>query len=43
MTDATEPCDLLITGSHVVTMNAALDIILDGAVAVHGSRIVAVG
>jgi cytosine/adenosine deaminase-related metal-dependent hydrolase len=43
MTDATEPCDLLITGSHVVTMNAARDIILDGAVAVHGSRIVAVG
>ena len=35
--------DLLIEGSHVVTMNDSRDIILDGAVAVQGSIIVDVG
>ena len=33
----------LITGSHVVTMNPTRDVILDGAVAIEGSDIVAVG
>lgn len=35
--------DLLIEGSHVVTMNEARDVIRDGAVAIAGNRIVAVG
>ena len=39
----TEPIDTLITGSHVVTVNATRDVILDGAVAIRGSEIVAVG
>ncbi len=38
-----EAVDVLIVGSHVVTMNADRDIIRDGAVAVRGSEIVAVG
>src|SRR6266540_1222388 len=38
-----EPVDTLIEGSHVVTMNARREVILDGAVAVRGSEIVAVG
>ena len=38
-----EPIDLLVTGWYVVTMNAARDVIRDGAVAVRGSQIVAVG
>ncbi len=40
---APTPVDLLVTGSHVVTMNDARDIIRDGAVAVQGDRIVDVG
>ncbi len=43
MEGAPERIDLLIEGSHVVTMNPDRDIIRDGAVAVHGDRIVAVG
>ncbi|MEQ1700552.1 MAG: amidohydrolase family protein [Ilumatobacteraceae bacterium] len=45
MTDSTAPypVDLLIRGCQVVTMNADRDIIRDGAVAVHGNTIVAVG
>jgi len=39
----TEPVDLLIKGWYVVTMNATRDIIRDGAVAVRGNEIVAVG
>lgn len=35
--------DVLIKGWHVVTMNANRDIIRDGAVAIRGSEIVAVG
>ena len=35
--------DVLIKGWHVVTMNATRDIIRDGAVAIRGSDIVAVG
>ncbi|MFN0106399.1 MAG: amidohydrolase family protein [Bryobacteraceae bacterium] len=40
---AAEPVDLIITGRHVVTMDAAQRIIAGGAVAVKGERIVAVG
>jgi cytosine/adenosine deaminase-related metal-dependent hydrolase len=45
MTDASapEPVDLLVLGSHVVTMNPSRDVIRDGAVAVRGKEIVAVG
>lgn len=41
----TEPisCDLLVKGWYVVTMNESRDIIRDGAVAVDGASIVAVG
>src|SRR5215831_5117512 len=39
----TETVDVLIEGSHVVTMNPRREVILDGAVAVRGSDIVAVG
>ncbi len=39
----TEPIDLLIKGWYVVTMNETRDIIRDGAVAVRGAEIVAVG
>ncbi|MBL9199137.1 MAG: amidohydrolase [Opitutaceae bacterium] len=38
-----EPADLVITRAHVVTMNAAKDVIEDGAVVIRGERIVAVG
>lgn len=38
-----EQIDLLLTGGTVVTMNAAYAVIADGAVAVHGDSIVAVG
>jgi cytosine/adenosine deaminase-related metal-dependent hydrolase len=38
-----EQVDLLVHGWHVVTMNETRDIIRDGAVAVRGSEIVAVG
>ncbi len=38
-----EPADVLIEGSHVVTMNERREVILDGAVAVRGTDIVAVG
>ena len=38
-----EPIDLLVTGWYVVTMNADRDIIRNGAVAVRGNEIVAVG
>jgi cytosine/adenosine deaminase-related metal-dependent hydrolase len=38
-----EPVDTLIEASHVVTMNARREVVLDGAVAVRGSEIVAVG
>ncbi|MBI2689528.1 MAG: amidohydrolase [Acidobacteria bacterium] len=40
---AAEPADLIITGKHVVTMDAARRVIPGGAVAVKGERIVAVG
>jgi 5-methylthioadenosine/S-adenosylhomocysteine deaminase len=35
--------DLLVHGSHVVTMNAQREVVLDGAVAVRGTEIVDVG
>ena len=38
-----EPVDLLVRGWYVVTMNATRDVIRDGAVAVRGNEIVAVG
>lgn len=38
-----EPVDLIVRGWFVVTMNEARDVIRDGAVAVRGSTIVAVG
>ena len=38
-----EPVDVLIEGSHVVTMNERREVLLDGAVAIRGSEIVAVG
>ena len=38
-----EPVDLIIRGWYLVTMNSARDIIRDGAVAVRGGTIVAVG
>lgn len=38
-----EPVDVLIEGSHVVTMNERREVIADGAVAVRGRDIVAVG
>lgn len=37
------PCDTLITASHVLTQNARREVIRDGAVAVSGGRIAAVG
>ncbi|MGW4201907.1 amidohydrolase family protein [Streptomyces sp. NPDC004726] len=37
------PCDLLVTGGDVVTMNARREILAGGAVAVAGDRILAVG
>jgi len=38
-----EPVDLIVRGSHLVTMNAARDVIRDGAVAVRDRVIVAAG
>jgi cytosine/adenosine deaminase-related metal-dependent hydrolase len=38
-----EPVDLLVTAWYVVTMNDTRDVIRDGAIAVKGDRIVAVG
>lgn len=38
-----EPCDVLVKGWYVVTMNPTRDVITDGAVAVRDRRIVAVG
>ncbi|MGH9211967.1 MAG: amidohydrolase family protein [Acidimicrobiales bacterium] len=38
-----EPCDLLVKGWYVVTMNPTRDVIRDGAIAVRDRRIVAVG
>jgi predicted amidohydrolase YtcJ len=35
--------DLLITSAHIITMNAAREVYIDGALAMAGSRIVAVG
>jgi 5-methylthioadenosine/S-adenosylhomocysteine deaminase len=40
---AAEPCDLLLTGGTVVTMDAGFHVFEPGAVAVKGQRIVAVG
>ena len=40
---ALQPVSLVITGGTVVTMDAARRVIAPGAVAVDGSRIVAVG
>jgi 5-methylthioadenosine/S-adenosylhomocysteine deaminase len=37
------PCDLVISGRYVVTMNAQRRVIDNGAVAIRGERIVAVG
>jgi 5-methylthioadenosine/S-adenosylhomocysteine deaminase len=37
------PCDLLVTASHILTQNPARETITDGAVAVTGGRIAAVG
>jgi cytosine/adenosine deaminase-related metal-dependent hydrolase len=39
----TEPVDLLVKGWYVVTMNETRDVVHDGAVAVRGNSIVAVG
>jgi 5-methylthioadenosine/S-adenosylhomocysteine deaminase len=39
----TAPVSLLVTGGIVVTMDAAHDVIADGAVAIDGAKIVAVG
>ena len=39
----TENIDLLIKGNYVVTMNQTRDVVHDGAVAVRGSEIIAVG
>src|SRR5688500_8519751 len=39
----TEPVDVIVRGSHLVTMNAARDVIRDGAVAVRDGVIVAAG
>ncbi len=40
---APQPADLIITRAHIVTMNAAREIIEDGAIVIRDSRIVAVG
>jgi len=40
---APQPADLIITHAHVVTMNAAREVIADGAVIIRGARILAVG
>jgi 5-methylthioadenosine/S-adenosylhomocysteine deaminase len=38
-----EPCDTLVRGSHVVTMDDERRVYRDGAVAIRDGRIVAVG
>ena len=38
-----ENCDLLIVNGHVLTMDSKRTVFADGAVAIKGSRIVAVG
>ncbi|HLG87958.1 MAG TPA: amidohydrolase family protein [Alphaproteobacteria bacterium] len=43
MTDHSIAADLLISGATIITMNGGRQIILDGALAVAGDRIVAVG
>ena len=43
MNDAPSDADLLLSGATVVTMNAHRQVIADGALAVRGNRIVAVG
>ncbi len=43
MSGSPEPVDLIVRGSHLVTMNAARDVIRDGAVAVRDGVIVAAG
>ena len=40
---APQPADLIITRAHIVTMNAARDVIEDGAIIIRDSRIVAIG
>jgi len=42
MSDAPQPCDLLVDGGIVLTLDAADHIFVDGAVAIAGDRIVAV-
>jgi len=41
--DPREPCDLLVSGGLVMTLDEAGRVVADGAVAIAGSRIVAVG
>lgn len=43
MSEAREPVDVLVKGWYVVTMNQTRDVIRDGAVALRGQDIVAVG
>lgn len=38
-----EPADLIVSAGHVVTMDASRRVIMNGAVAINGSRIAAVG
>lgn len=38
-----EKVDLILAGGTIVTMNAAFDIVHDGALAIHGAKIMAVG
>ena len=40
---APQPADLIITRAHIVTMNAAREVIEDGAIIIRDSRIVAMG
>ncbi len=40
---APQPADLIITRAHIVTMNAAREVIEDGAIIIRNSRIVAIG
>ena len=40
---APQPADLIITRAHIVTMNAAREVIEDGAIIIRDSRIVAIG
>jgi 5-methylthioadenosine/S-adenosylhomocysteine deaminase len=43
MSDAVVDADLLISGATIITMNAERQVILDGALAIRGDKIVAVG